>query len=220
MELVMKELVEAGGAGFLIPAVLFAIVLYAVRGIFGLHDQKSKIRREFLELWDRARSQDDLWLEVAVRHWMGTYLPAHVIRLAFEQPDKSQSLIELSELWPFLRYDRSSRTVEWGNRRLRTIERSRIGRFLWVLVYFVSISFALLLAAGAYQLADADGQKWIYSIGAAIFFLGAFASLMRADTAKVIVTDGEEWIRRINDSVSPAGTHSHDGAPDSSAVLR
>jgi hypothetical protein len=94
MELAMKELVEAGGAGFLIPAVLFAIVLYAARGLFGLHDQKSKIRREFLELWDRARSQDDLWLEVAVRHWMGAYLPAHVIRLAFEQPDKSQSLIE------------------------------------------------------------------------------------------------------------------------------
>ena len=161
-----------------------------------------------------------LWLEVAVRHWMGTYLPAHVIRLAFEQPDKSQSLIELSELWPFLTYDRLTRTVEWGNRPLRTFELSKIGRFLWVLVYFVSVSIALLLAAAAYQVGDADGQKWIYSIGAAIFFLAAFASLMRSDTTKVIITDGEEWIRRINDSVAPAETHSRDGAPDSAAGPR
>lgn len=216
----MKELVEAGGAGFLIPAVLFAVVLYAARGLFGFYDQKSKIRREFLELWDQSRSQDDLWLEVAVRHWMGVYLPAHVIRLAFEQPDKSQALIELSELWIFFRYDRSSRTVEWANRRFRSVERSRIGRFFWVLVYFVSMCAGLFLAAAAYQIENVTGRTWIYSIGAAVFLFGAFASLMRDDTAKYIFADGEEWIRRINDSVAPAGTRSPDDGQGSVAALR
>lgn len=47
----MKELVEAGGVGYLIPAVLAALVLYLVRAVFGLYVQRSSTRKEFLEMW-------------------------------------------------------------------------------------------------------------------------------------------------------------------------
>lgn len=214
----MKEFMEAAGAGLLIPSVLFAVALYMVRGLFSLYDQKNKIRREFLELWDAARSSDDLWLEIAVRQWMGTYLPAHVIRLALEQPDKSQSLAELSELWPYLRYNRTSRTVEWSSLWLLRAERTYIGRHVWDLAYFAMILVAMLLAAAAYRVGNGSGWAWIYSIGFAIFLFGAFASLMRKDTSRMISTNGEEWIRWINDSVAPAGTHSRDDAQGTAAA--
>jgi hypothetical protein len=107
-----------------------------------------------------------------------------------------------------------------GSRRHCASRYARQARFAMRAAASRSFRYAVLLAAAAYQVADADGHRWIYSIGAAIFFLTAFASLVRADTAKVIVTDGEEWIRRINDSVAPAETHSRDGAPDSAAGPR
>lgn len=41
----MKEILEAGGAAFLMPAVLFAIVLYLSRGLFGLYGRRSQNRK-------------------------------------------------------------------------------------------------------------------------------------------------------------------------------
>ena len=110
----MKELIEIGGIGFVIPAVLSVLVLYIARGLFGMHGRRSQARKEFLELWNDARASDDLWLEVSVRHLVGTYLPAHVVRLALAGPDKAQSLFDLAELWLLLRYDREARTVRVG----------------------------------------------------------------------------------------------------------
>jgi hypothetical protein len=70
---VLKDILEVGGAGYLVPALLLLCSLYVTRGLWGLHGRRSQHRREFLELWDSAQSKDDLWLEVAVRHLFGTY---------------------------------------------------------------------------------------------------------------------------------------------------
>ena len=70
-----------------------------------------------LEHWDPKRIDDDLWLEVTIRHLYGTHLPAHVIRTAFAHPHTSQALIDLSGLWLFLDYDSESRSVRWRHRR-------------------------------------------------------------------------------------------------------
>jgi hypothetical protein len=98
MKELVKEIIAAGGSNLLIPAVLFVLMLYVTRGLSGLHGRRSQNRKEFLELWDSTRSQDDLWLEVVVRHLFGSYLPARIIRLALAQPDKAQSLLDLGEL--------------------------------------------------------------------------------------------------------------------------
>lgn len=198
----MKELVEAGGVGYLIPAVLAALVFYFLRGLFGVYVQKSAARKEFLELWERSRSEDDVWLEVAVRHWIGTYLPAHVIRLALAQPDKTQSLSELSELWPFLLYDRATRTVQWRSPRFKALERSKLGRWIWMAGYVVLILCAMGYGVAAYQMTDINGMRWLYSASALVFFIFALAALMREDSSRVITDSGEEWIARINAAVS------------------
>ena len=203
----MKELLEAGGVGYLIPGVLAVLVLYLLRGVFSLYTHKSGARKEFLELWERSRSEDDVWLEVAVRHWVGTYLPAHVIRLALAQPDKAQSLFELSELWTFLRYDRATQTVRWCSSRLVTWERKKAGHWMWLVVYLVCMGGAIWYGVAAFNMVEVNGTRWVYSAGALSFFFFALVAMMREDSRKTIATCGEEWIARINGaaaSVDPA----------------
>lgn len=199
----MDKLIELGGRGLLIPAVLAVLVLYAARGLFGWHGRRSQHRKEFLELWDLARSQDELWLEIAVRHWLGTYLPAHIIRLAMSQPDKTQSLIELSELWELIRYDRDTRTAGWLHRRHRTIQKRKAVRVLLIAAYFVSAITALLIAWAASMLGPSLFSGWAYGTGALMLGVLAVICLMRDDTMKVAVSVGEEWLVRINRSAPP-----------------
>ncbi len=199
----LNELIKMGGAGFLIPAVLSVVVLYAIRGLFGWQGQRSQHRKAFLELWDEARQQDDLWLEVAVRHWLGTYLPAHVIRLALSQPDKSLSLIELSELWPLLHYDRDARTVRWLHRRHNTPSKLNIDRALLLTGYFCFAILTIVFAVAASHYGPQTFSGWVYGASAVIVGFVALICLMRDDTIKVGAAVGEAWLDRINRAAPP-----------------
>lgn len=196
----MREILTAGGSAFLIPTALFALVLYVIRGLFGLHGRRSQSRKEFLELWDATRAQDDLWLEVAVRHLFGTYLPAYVIRLALRQPDKAQSLLDLSELWPLFRFNPESRTVNWWNKRHNTLAKRRIGRIVLVAGYFGCALLAFFTAVVAVKLGPTALLGWACGVCAVLFGVFAFICLFREDTIKVASLVGREWIDRVNQS--------------------
>ncbi len=204
----MKEILDAGGAAYLMPAVLFTVVLYLSRGLFGWHGRRSQNRKEFLELWDPVRSQDDLWLEAVVRHWLGTYLPAHVIRLAMAQPDKSQSLIELSGLWPLLRYDRNARTVSWLGRRHNAHVKRNAKRILFIAGYFLNMSISLAAAYAASQYGPNTLSGWVYGVFGVLALFLALICILEDDVVKAADLVGDAWIDRINRSVSPSGTHS------------
>jgi hypothetical protein len=198
---VLKDVVDAGGPGLLIPAILFALVLYAARGLFGLHGRKNQNRREFLELWNPERVDDGLWLEVTVRHLFGTYLPAHVIRVALAHPASSQALIELSELWAFFHYDASNQTIRWKSSRHQKPVARKLSRYMPLLRYF---GLALLGAAcGLFAYWNDNSLiKWIYSFLALIFAIGALTNLMHDDAVKIADESGEDWIARINASTA------------------
>jgi hypothetical protein len=195
---VLKEILAAGGSGFLIPAVLVVLVLYAIRGVFGLHGRRSQHRKEFLELWESARTRDDLWLEVAVRHLCGTYLPAQVVRLALEQPDKSQSLFDLAELWPLFRFDPDSKTVSWQKRQHESLNRRRASRKILLLGYFVCALLAVLAALVAFKSGPSTFTGWVYGVCAVVTGFVALICLMREDTIKVAAAVGDDWMVRIN----------------------
>lgn len=216
----MKELVDIGGIGLIIPGVLGIVVLHLARGLFGMHGRRSQSRKEFLELWDEARARDDLWLETIVRHLIGTYLPAHVIRLALTCPDKVQSLLDLSELWPLMQYDRETKKVKWLDDDNCDIARRKRGRIYLYLGYFVCAMAAFLLAVSAAKSGPQSVGGWVFSVLAVVLGSLAFFLLLRDNTMKVAVTVGDEWINRINASAAPAGTHSPDGTPDSGADPR
>lgn len=198
----MKEILEAGGASFLLPAVLFVLVLYAIKGIYGLHGRRSQHRREFLELWDKARSADDLWLEVSVRHLFGTYLPARIIRLALNQPDRSQSLADLSELWELLAFDPGDQTVRWRSTLPSKVAKSKWGRGACFAAYFV----CALAAAYAGWLASRYGHTsflgWAYGVCAVVVGFVAFICLSHEDTVKTATQAGDRWVALINRSAT------------------
>jgi len=209
----MTEILAAGGSAYLIPAVLFILVLYGIRGLFGLHGRRSQHRKDFLELWNAERAQDDLWLEVVVRHLCGTYLPAHVIRLAFKQPDRTQSLFDLAELWPLFRFDADSKTVSWLHRRHNTLAKRRLGRLVLLTGYFVCALIAILAALVAAKSGPGTLAGWVYGVLAVITGFLALISLMREDTIKTAATVGDYWLVRINGHASnahpAASAHSH-----------
>jgi hypothetical protein len=202
---VLKEILEVGGASYLIPALLLICSLHVTRGIFGLHGRRSQHRKEFLELWDSAQSKDDLWLEVAIRHLFGTYMPARVIRLTLSQSDKSQALRDLSELWPLLRFN-ECQNVSWRGHWNRSRKRRRIKRYLlltgYVLLPFVAVGSALVAIGSP----TGSFASWIYWVNAALLVVVAFICMEKAETAGVAEQVGDEWLARINLYAADANT--------------
>lgn len=191
-----NDLISAGGPGLLIPVVLFALLFYATHGLFGLHGRRSQHRREFLEHWDPKRIDDDLWLEVTIRHLYGTHLPAHVIRTAFAHPHTSQALLDLSELWLFLDYDPETRRVSWQHKRHRRSTTRALLLHWPTLRYFL---FACSGASVGYLATRVGGlNQWVFAVLAMILLVAAFLSLWHSDADKVAATVGEAWIERIN----------------------
>ena len=194
-----KDMIAAGGPGLLIPIVLFALIIYATRGLFDLHGRRSQHRREFLEHWDPKRADDDLWLEVTVRHLYGQLLPAHVIRTALNHPHCSQALIDLSEIWEFYHYDSDTQTVRWAHTRHKNAVRRWLNHRWSLARYFLLASMAM---GAIYVAAHASGlSQWLYATAAAMCGIGAFISLWRCDAEKKAADAGEIWIKRINDSL-------------------
>lgn len=202
----MSEILAAGGRGYLMPTILFVVILYAARGLYGLHGRRSQQRKEFLELWTASRTQDDLWLVVAVRHLFGTFLPAPIIRLALRQADQGQALLELCELWSLFQFNRDSQQVRWLRWQHRTLKQRKLARAWFSVAYFL----CALLAVVAVNLAAAYGPTvfggWLYGIGAVVSGLVAFVCLTREDTMKIALRVGSEWVDRINNASQPPQT--------------
>jgi hypothetical protein len=197
----LDKIIELGGKGLLIPAVLSVLVLYAIRGLFGWSGRRSQHRKEFLELWDNVRSQDDFWLEVIVRHLVGTYLPAHIIRLALAQPNKTQALFELSELWPLVRYDPDTKKAEWLHPRYRMLAKQTVRRWVPVAIYFMSAMTFIFALRAAIVFGSETFMGWVFGVCAVIFGFGAIVAVQRQDTINIVASVGDDWIGRINRSV-------------------
>lgn len=194
----IKDVVAAGGAGLLIPAVLFALLLYVTRGLFGLHGRRSQHRREFLDIWDPKRADDGIWLEVTVRHLCGTSLPAHVIHTALKHPHSSQAIYELSELWQFFDYDPETRLVRWAHARHKRVFLRQLSR-IWPFVRYMLLAS---VAMGAlYAALHTNGiAQWTCGFLTTIFGVGAFVSLWFSDGENTAARVGDAWIERINSS--------------------
>lgn len=199
----MDELLKVGGQGFLIPVVMAGILLYGIKGLYELFGRRSRHRKEFLDLWDPARAQDDVWLEMITRHHFGTFMPAGVIRIALAQPDKCLALYEVRDLWPLFHYDRETQTVSWVHRWHVT----RKGRGIEVRAMFPIYVAAALTALWFFKQAASDGPmtslSWLYAFGGIAFVGWALISIVRGETMGVATRVGDEWVERINQHRKP-----------------
>ena len=194
----LQEIIKTGGGSFLIFAVRFLIGLYAVRGVFGQHGRRGQHRKEFLEMWADGRTRDALWMQTAVRHVFGAWLPTPVIRLALARPDSGQSLVDLSELWSLLEFDSGSQQVRWRRAWHATRARRQAVRVAMQALYFVC---AFAAVGGAYVSAyhgTGTVTGWIYGFFAAVMIGMAFLCLASDDTFAASVRAGDAWVNRIN----------------------
>ncbi|UHQ23829.1 hypothetical protein LVB77_03710 [Lysobacter sp. 5GHs7-4] len=194
----MTELLGTGGTSFLITVALLLLVLYAAKGINSLHNRKNQNRKEFLQMWDQSRIQDDLWLELTVRHLFGAYLPVRVIHLALAQPNKSEALRQLSELWNLFDYNPETEMVRWRNKRHATIARRRAVWRMMLAIYFIGASVAVASAVAAAHFGPGTFEGWVFGIFAIVSASVAFGNVWLEEGFRISVDRGDSWIDRIN----------------------
>lgn len=135
---VMKEWLEAFDRGGIIAWIVCAAVLFPtlMKGLFALHQQRSRSRKELLELWKDRNLNDDFWLETLIRHNYGASLPAALINYLVEFRLPSSRLARLASNWPWFEYDAPNQLVCWKGARKHKIFRSA-ERIACATVYFV-----------------------------------------------------------------------------------
>ena len=200
----IEKLLDVGGQQLILPILIAIAGLYAARGLSGVHTRLAQRRKEFLELWNSDRSSDDLWLQVAIRHLYGCYLPASVIRRIMRWPDAAESLLAISELWPMLMVDVQSDRVQWKSSRHERVGNIWLERLLMLGCYFVFATLALVVATVALRSEALSVAAVSYAVIAISLGIASLASLARDDRLGGASKQGPELLRRINGDESDA----------------
>jgi hypothetical protein len=165
---VIQELLEASHGALLVPLALLVALAVLAKGTFSLHRSKSQNRKEFLELW-RGEHPDDLWLEVAVRHLVGEYMPAALIRSLRTSPQAGRALIEVAECWPLLEVDDETGQVRWRHAWCSTARRRKwVRRACWF-GYYTGVGSGLFEAFALAQAKLPLISGWIVPVASIVF---------------------------------------------------
>jgi hypothetical protein len=190
----IEELLKAGGPNFLVPILVVVVGTALIKGLFGVHRSKSADRKDFLDFWSRRELQDDMWLEVAVRHLFGAYLPASLIRSLLQSPQVARSILEISESWNLLDMDDETKELRWKRERHSQANNRRRERWAFSTIYFVAMCVAVFFAIKAITTSIGGIPSWISWVYA--LFLGGFAlwCLSKADALKTADTAVPRWL--------------------------
>lgn len=190
----IENLIEASSGKLLIP-ILFAIVGGAViKAICSVHRTKSADRRDFLELWTKEQDRDDFWLEVAVRHLFGTYLPASLIRSLMRSPQAARAILEVSEFWDLIEIDDETLQLHW-RKSTHAEARTRKQRIFGLnVLYFISMGGGLLSGYLAVVGHLSSRMSFNFYIYAAFLIGAAFYCLSRVDLLRTAHTGGPRWL--------------------------
>ena len=168
----MEKLIELWskhlGSPWLIPVTVAVALPWLIKGMFSLHRSKSQDRRDFLDLWTKRDQADDLWLQVAVRHVYGAYLPVAVLRYLIGRPQGGRALCEVSEAWSLVDWDDASNELFWRDPR-HFLKSKRVRAYWLSLVgYFVSAGVTL---GGSWLVLSGHAQsswvEWTYLLAGA-----------------------------------------------------
>lgn len=165
--------------------VVGSLIVAISKGGFALLTARNRSRQELIELWCSGDKADDFWLEMAIRHSFGGYLPAKVIRVIIKLNYPTVKLLKVSGSWSYLEYDDASNLISWRKRW-----RSR-ATFRWIERIFLSLGY-ILFAAVAMYFFRLDGSLAAYVFVAYFFLVSALClfkvmDLFSADSAIRIV---------------------------------
>lgn len=194
----MEAAVSAIGNWAILPAALLALAGYLISLLVGLHGTKSQSRTKFMELWPAAVKQDDMALEVTIRHGFGTYIPASVIRRACRLDHCADRILLLAQLWPLLQHRRPDGRLQWikrsyeDPRHLARVERG------FTALYFVIALSAFASFSVAVNLGHKSILAWMCGVNALLFLTVAFGMLGKAEMFAVARKQGERLLEEVN----------------------
>lgn len=201
--MIEKLLGMADGQWFVALLVVGALTTLA-KGLFGLRRSTSQDRRDFLDLWSR-RSSDDLWLEVAVRHQFGSYLPASLIRQLQRSPQAGRALLDVASGWDFLDMKDGTGEIHWRARRHENPRLRKLERKALMVLYFALAFPGLML--GYYALIAKSGllASWMMWPFVALLLGTALFCLIRHDTLDMAERSMTRWLRPPNEAAKDIG---------------
>lgn len=209
----IDDVVSAMGNWAVLPAALLALAGYLVSLLVGLHGTKSQLRMKFLELWPTALKQDDMSLEVTVRHGFGTYLPASVIKRACRLDHCADRILHLSQLWPLLQHRHPDGQLQWikvsytDPKNLAWAERGLTALYFIIsLAAFASLSVAI-------ELGHESTLAWMCGLNALLFLALAFGMLGKAEMFAVARKQGDRLIKEVNIESSETGLAQKQASP-------
>ncbi|KQZ72344.1 hypothetical protein ASD55_11300 [Rhodanobacter sp. Root561] len=186
-----EEILKASGGRLLIPVVIAVVFVAIVKALFELRRSKLGERKDFLETWTHQRLQDDLWLEVTVRHLAGSYLPASVIRRLLGTIHPSRALLDVSECWELFDMDAVSGEIHWREGRhadpAQRVREMRLFGALYYLLTGLAGGLSYLLLATSFL----PSGEW--SVAFLLLLLGIFC-LSRSETLKAAQTAAPRWL--------------------------
>ena len=215
----LEKLVGMADGQWFVALLVVGGLTGLAKGLFNLRRSSSQDRRDFLELWSR-RSSDDLWLEVAVRHQFGSYLPAALIRRIQLGPQAGRALLDVATAWELLDMSDKTGKIQWRAKRHQKPRHRQMERWVLMALYvmYAFVGFMLgYLALGAKSGALTSWVVWLYVV---LFVGAAFYCLARHDTLVTAERAMERWIR-LAPRVERESPHAVADAPaTSSPALR
>lgn len=194
----MDAVLSAMGNWAILPAVLLALAGYLISLLIGLHGTKSQARTKFLELWPTAVKQDDMVLEVTVRHGFGTYIPASVIRSACRLDHCADRILLLAQLWSLLQHRRPEGRLQWIKPSYSDPKYLARAERVFTALYFVIALAAFASFSVAIDLGHKSTLAWICGVNALLFLTVAFGMLGKAEMFSVARKQGKRLLEDVN----------------------
>lgn len=193
-EMITRQL----GPGFVVPALGMLILTWVAKLLWEVHASSRQSRRDFLDAWHAIDRSDDMALEVTVRHLLGTYLPADVLRVQLATSYPSRELTRTAELWPLLEWDRDARRVGLRNPAWSELRRCRIRSVGYLLAYLVLGVGAMYGLQFVLRLPPSSIVTWMLAVAFLSTAVAAFASLGRSDALWGLGRWGLQHVSSLN----------------------
>ena len=160
-------------------------------------------RKEFLELWTSHHPNDDFWLQVAIRHLCGRYLPVSVIRRTLRWPDGAEALLAIAELWPMLTFDDATNRVGWKRARFNRKRNLWIERAVLLILYTFFGTMAFLAFSASFSSPALSAWAVIFAINGVTLSIVSVALLAYDGRLAKAINAGPKLLSRLNSERDP-----------------
>jgi hypothetical protein len=197
----VKEWLEILGPEFAYAVATAAAIIGLIKWITSRHDVKFTHRKTVLEHWEDPTTIDPLKAEVLCRQLVGVYLPYPLLLKICSSPQAAvvNTLLELAELWPLLRWDPLRSEIRWVSAADNGLKRFRKCAFLWISYFGAGIAGAsILIFLHLRDVTVTSETYWAIICWCIVLLATSASSLWKLGAWGRANKLGDEFLKRIN----------------------